>query len=328
MTGGSSASGSLVFFWLAQRRKWKSEHEVSSPFSLPLPFPLFSDHPCLSPLPLFFLLVSASSRLALDAPETERTFVIVGLQAHIKLKGGGYSERREASERGRKEKRWFAGMETLGRAAKWPQCRVSLMFPSLASSTSFHVPLRSLEIPASLPGAAQGREVDCEVDWVTTTWPKPRQPSRSHQVSGRGVVCRVPAAGLLSLDLPMSALSFGLAVTASPPVTASPTEQDKWRMEAACRLANDLSTRTGEQGLCPPRTLFCGAAQCSLLFHVSCLNPNFDLCQVLAQRTPPAGHGRRSGAHLGSGAVGTIYTQKYLDAPAHSGAARADRARR
>lgn len=88
VTGGSSASGSLFFFCLAQRRKWKSEHEVSSPFSLPLPFPLFSDHPCLSPLPLFFLLVSASSRLALDAPETERTFVIVGLQAHIKLKGG------------------------------------------------------------------------------------------------------------------------------------------------------------------------------------------------------------------------------------------------
>lgn len=81
-----------------------------------------------------------------------------------------------------------------------------------------------LEIPPSLPGAAQGREVEFEVDWATTTWPKPRQPSRAYPVSGRGVVCRVPATRLLCLDLPMLALSFGLAVTASPPVTASPAE--------------------------------------------------------------------------------------------------------
>lgn len=52
----------VFFFFLAQRRKWKSEHEVSTPFSLPLPFPLFFLHPCFSPLPLFFLLLSASSR--------------------------------------------------------------------------------------------------------------------------------------------------------------------------------------------------------------------------------------------------------------------------
>lgn len=74
VTGGSSANGLLFFFFLAQRRKWKSEHEVSTPFSLPLPFPLFFLHPCFSPLPLFFLLLSASSRhpdstpLALGCP--------------------------------------------------------------------------------------------------------------------------------------------------------------------------------------------------------------------------------------------------------------------
>lgn len=156
--------------------------------------------------------------------------------------------------------------------------------------------LSPLEIPPSLPGAAQGREVEFEVDWATTTWPKPRQPSRAHPVSGRGVVCRVPATRLLCLDLPMLALSFGLAVTASPQSRRRQRNKTSGGWRRLAGLQNDLSTLTptGEQGLCPPRTLWC----CTVLTaHVDDVStPTLTSAKFWPNGPRPLDiHGRRSG---------------------------------